>query len=53
MDVYSDLSYHLLESFGWIIYHGLEGRNFHVVDGTDWIPSHVWRGLDEEKIVAS
>ena len=53
MDVYSDLSYHLLASFGWRIYHGVEGSKFNVVDGTDRIPSHVQKGLDEEKRVHS
>ena len=53
VDVYSDLSYHLLASFRWRIYHGVEGSKFNVVDGTDWIPTHVQRGLDEVKIVVS
>ena len=48
MIIYSDLTYHLLESFINIIYHGGEDSKFNVVDGTDWISSHVWRGLDEE-----
>ena len=51
MDVNSDLSYHLLLSFRWRIYHGVEGSKFNVVDRTDWIPIHVRRGLDGEKIV--
>ena len=34
-DVYSDLYYHLLASFGWIIYQGVEVIKFTVVDGTD------------------
>ena len=28
--------------------YGYVGRDN---EGVDWIPSHVWRGLDEEKIV--
>ena len=35
VDVYIYLSYQLLLSFGWIIYHGVEGGKFNVVDGTD------------------
>ena len=45
MDVESDTSYHLLASFG------VEGSNFTVVYGNDWIPIHVRRGLDGEKLV--
>ena len=53
MNVYSYLSYQLLVSFGWIIYHGVEGSEFNVLGGTDRIPSHVQRVLDEEKNVVS
>ena len=28
VDIYSDLSYHLLLSFGWRLNHGLGGGNF-------------------------
>ena len=35
------------------MYHGVEGSKFTVVNGTDWIPTHVNRGFDEEKIVRS
>ena len=35
MDVYSDLSYHLLVSFVQIIDHGMKGSKFIVVDGID------------------
>ena len=34
VDGYSDRSYHLWASFGWIGYHGVEGSKFPVVDGT-------------------
>ena len=50
MDVYSDISYHLLASFLWIIYHGVEGSKFNVVGVIDWIPRRVQRGLDEENL---
>ena len=53
VDVYSALSYHLLVSFGWRRYHGVECSKLNVVDVTYWIPSHVWRGFDEEKITFS
>ena len=53
MDVYSDMSYHLLASFGWKIYHSVEGSKFNVMDVTDLFPSHVQRGFDKEKIVYS
>ena len=53
MDVYSDLSYHLLASFGWKIYYGVEDSKFNMMAGTNWIPNHVWRGFDEEKLVHS
>ena len=52
--IYNDFSYHLLSSIGWIMYHGVKGSEFSVVDtmeggneGNDWILSHVRRGLDE------
>ena len=51
VDVYSDLSYQLLMYFGWRMYYGVEGSEFNVVNGTDWIPSHVRRDFDEEKLV--
>ena len=35
MDVYGDLSYHILSSFGWISYHGVESIKFNVADETD------------------
>ena len=50
MNVYCDLSYHLLAYFGWIMYHGVEGSNFNVVGVTNWIPRHVQRCFDEEKL---
>ena len=53
VDVYNDLSYHLLASFGWIIYHGVEGSYFNVVYGTDLTTSHMWRGYDEVKLERS
>ena len=49
VDVYSDLSYQLLASFGWIIYHGVEGSKFNVVDENDLITRPVRRGLYKEK----
>ena len=51
VDIYSDISYHLFTFFGWRIHHGEEGSNFTVVYGNDWIPIHVRRGLDGEKLV--
>ena len=35
VDVYSDMSYYLLASFGWRIYHGVYFSNLDVVYGTD------------------
>ena len=32
LDIYSDLSYHLLSSFQWILNHSMEGSRFSVVD---------------------
>ena len=34
VDDYSDQYYHLLASFGWRVYHGVEGSRFTIVDGT-------------------
>ena len=48
MGFYSDLSYHFLAYFEWKIYHGVEGCNFNVVDGTGWILGNIWRGLYQE-----
>ena len=53
MDFYSYPSYHVLASFGWRIYLGVEGIKLTVVDGTDWIPSHVWRVFLHRKTFAS
>ena len=32
VDIYSDISYHLLLSFKWILYHGVEGSKFDLED---------------------
>ena len=60
VDIYIDLSDHLLSSFEWRLFHGVGGSRFNAVDqlegeseGTDLIPRHVYMGLDEENIVYS
>ena len=58
VDIYSDLYYQLLYSFKRRLYHVVGGSKFNVVDydegeseEADLIPSHVWRGTDEENIM--
>ena len=37
MNIYSDLSYHLLSSFEWKLFHGVEGSKFYVVDEVEGV----------------
>ena len=54
MDIYSDIYYHLLLSFGWRLYYCMEGIKFQCdilggggIEGIGWIPRHDRRWLHE------